>query len=70
MTTHEKAEMTVAEAYRIHRNAARNVGRGRGYTAQGLDEALQVLGKFWAETGTGIYVTRAMVEEYDKRQSE
>lgn len=57
--------MTVREAYRIHKNAARNVGRGRGYQARGLDKALPVLKKFWAETGGGVYVTQEMVTRYD-----
>lgn len=60
--------MTVKEAYRIHRNAARNVGRGKGYTARGLDEALVVLKAFWAHTGTGTYVTSEMVEKYDNER--
>lgn len=57
--------MTVREAYRIHRNAARSVGRGKGYKARGLDEALAVLEPFWAANGS-TYVTDEMVDRWDR----
>lgn len=57
--------MTLKDAYRIHRNACRSVGRGKGYKARNLDEALKVLEAFWAENG-GWYVTSEMVEEWDR----
>lgn len=60
--------MTLREAYRIHRNAARNVGRGKGYTARGLENALPVLEEFWAEKGS-CYVTDKMVEDWDNARA-
>ncbi len=56
--------MTLAEAYRIQRNAARNVGRGKGYRARNLDAALAVLEPFWAEHGS-VYVTPNMIASWD-----
>lgn len=58
--------MTVREAYRIHRTASRNVGKGKGYTARRLDEALAVLEPFWAANGS-VYVTEEMIEAWDKK---
>jgi hypothetical protein len=58
--------LTVKEAYRIHRTAARNCGRGKGYTARRLDEALPVLEAFWTEVGS-THITKEMVEDYDRR---
>jgi predicted GNAT family N-acyltransferase len=57
--------VTLAEAYKIHRNASRNVGRGKGYTARNLDEALKVLHEFWADNSS-VYVTQEIVEAWDK----
>ena len=61
--------MTGREAYRIHKNAARSVGRGKGYKARGLDEALKVLEPFWKENGGGVYVTWEMVDKWDKEHA-
>lgn len=57
--------MTVKEAYAVHRTASRNVGKGKGYTARRLPEALAVLNPFWAANGS-TYVTSKMVEDWDK----
>lgn len=64
----DEISMTVAEAYKVHRNAVRNVGRDRGYTARGLEDALKVLNPFWAAKGSA-YVTVEMIEAWDKEHS-
>ena len=60
--------MTVREAMAVHRTAARNVGKGKGYTARRLDEALAVLNPFW--NANGVLVTEEMIDAWDKKGGE